>query len=208
MLETVLRLELLLQEPSIDLAVVSELVLSDVGATIQILRLIGNNLIMAGAPPRRMYECLASLEVSTWFEVISAHAVSQDQNSPAAIALWKHSRLIAELAKRIAEPRTDIYPEDAYLVGLLHEVATIPAALDSGNALVGETMHQELDTVEGSVLWFAILALQGKRVSTHLSTWQPILSKAHLLADEASGVIGPFECAHYVKGNRLVSEVA
>ena len=38
---TVLGLEILLHEPCIDLRMASELVLSDVGATIQILRLVG-----------------------------------------------------------------------------------------------------------------------------------------------------------------------
>ena len=42
MLATVLGLEILLHEPCIDLGMASELILSDVGATIQILRLVGS----------------------------------------------------------------------------------------------------------------------------------------------------------------------
>jgi len=42
MLATVFGLDMLLQEPNIDLRLVSELVLSDVGATIQTLRLVSS----------------------------------------------------------------------------------------------------------------------------------------------------------------------
>src|SRR5277367_1350924 len=64
---TVLGLEILLQEPCIDLRMVSELILSDVGATIQILRLVGTEYEFAAEHPSRMGECIASLDAGTWF---------------------------------------------------------------------------------------------------------------------------------------------
>src|SRR5271154_1948370 len=59
---TVLGLEMLLHEPCIDLRMASELVLSDVGATIQILRLVGTEYEFSTEHPCRMGDCLASLD--------------------------------------------------------------------------------------------------------------------------------------------------
>ena len=59
---TVLGLEILLHEPCIDLRMASELVLSDVGATIQILRLVGREYEFATEHPCRMGDCIASLD--------------------------------------------------------------------------------------------------------------------------------------------------
>src|ERR1035438_6448233 len=64
---TILCLELLSKEPLVDLKRASEIILSDVGATIQILRLIGGGYDFDEERPRRMGDCLASLDFDTWF---------------------------------------------------------------------------------------------------------------------------------------------
>ena len=69
---TVLGLEMLLNESCIDLRKASELVLSDVGATIQTLRLVGRDYDFAADLPCRMGDCIASLDLGTWFCAMSA----------------------------------------------------------------------------------------------------------------------------------------
>ena len=189
MLATVLGLELLLQESSIDLNMASALVLSDVGATIKILRLIGNDYVMAGDRPKRMYECLASLDVRTWFGAVSAYTVGCDQENSATIALWKHSQSIAECAKQVAKLLPEVSPEDAYLVGLLHEIRAIPTVLGWEGVLWDTKTKCRAFPMEGSLPLFVLAALRCVKKAHPLSTWRFILSEAHALANEESDLL-------------------
>ncbi len=80
---TVLGLEMLLYEPCIDLRMASELILSDVGATIKILRLIGKEYEFAAERPSRMGDCLASLDVEVWFGAIASQTFVCDREHAA-----------------------------------------------------------------------------------------------------------------------------
>jgi hypothetical protein len=182
MLATVVGLELLLQEPSIDLDVASALILRDVGATLHILRLIGNDYVSEGNSPKRMYDCLASMEVNVWFRTISSHSIPTKHASIAISELWSHSRLIAHYARLIAESLGDIIPEDAYLVGLLHEAETIPMVLGWKMASINANTVCRPELMEGSLPLFVLAALRCVDRGRPLSVWKLILSEAHLLA--------------------------
>jgi hypothetical protein len=171
---TVLGLEILLQEPCIDLGMVSELVLSDVGATIQILRLIGREYEFAAEHPSRMGDCIASLDAGTWFDAISARTFACDREHAATTSLWNHCRLVAQYAQLVAESLEGISPEEAYLVGLLHEMRTIPTVLGwPSTALLA---------MEGSLPLFVLAAIRSMTDSSSSSTWKFILTAAHELA--------------------------
>src|SRR5260370_20391022 len=126
---TVLGLDLLLQEPCVDLRMASELVLSDVGATIQVLRLFGSECEFTGERPSRMDECIASLDVGAWFGAVSARIFPCDSEHAATTAVWKHCRLVAQYAQLVAESLEGVSSEEAYLVGLLHEICALPTLL-------------------------------------------------------------------------------
>jgi hypothetical protein len=178
---TVLGLDMLLQEPFVDLHKVSELILSDVGATILILRLIGKEYDNAAERPSRIGECIASLDVDAWFGAISARTFVDDWEHSATTAVWKHCRLIAQYAQLVAESIEDISPDDAYLVGLLHGVGTIPAAL--GWPLCGREGQDQgiLLAMEESLPLFVRAALHGTCDSSALPVWRFILTSAHKL---------------------------
>jgi hypothetical protein len=139
---TVFGLYMLLQEPNIDLRMVSELVLSDVGATIQTLRLVCREYEVAAERPNRMCECIAGLDAKLWFETLSARVFVGDREHSDTTAIWKHCRLVAQCARFVAESMDDITPDDAYLVGLLHGLGAIPAALDWPEATWGAPCPQ------------------------------------------------------------------
>ena len=129
LLATRLQLELLLQEPALDLRAVSEVILEDLGATLQILRLVGEEY--GGAPgvqerPTRIEDCIASLDTATWFEAVSAMTLVQ--NSLAANA-WKHAKQIARYAEQLAGQEDELRPGEGQLVGLLHEIGRLPELL-------------------------------------------------------------------------------
>jgi hypothetical protein len=180
---TVLGLQMLLHEPFIDLRKVSALILSDVGATIQILRLIGREYALAGERPGRMDDCIAGLDVDDWFNVLSAHTFACDDEHYAATALWKHSLLVAQYAQLVAESIEGISPEDAYLVGLLHEIQAIPTVLhwQSGNS--GASSSGALFAMDGALPFFVLAAMRSVNEPSSSSPWQLILTAAHDLAD-------------------------
>lgn len=186
---TVLGLEMLLHEPCIDLRMVSALVLSDVGATIQILRMIGREYELATEQPCRMVDCLASLDAGTWFDAISARTFACDREHAATSLLWKHSRLVAQYAQLVAESLDGISPEEAYLVGLLHEIESIPTVLGWPNEGAASTESAALLAMEGSLPLFVLAALRSSNDSRCSSRWKVILTAAHELA----GVRSDFE---------------
>ena len=183
MLSTVLGLHILLDEPRIDLQMASELVLSDVGATIQILRLIGREYGQTPERPIGMGGCLAGLEVNAWFGALSARTFSCDAENAATTALWKHCRLAAQYARLVAGLFDDISPEDAYLVGLLHDIEEIPAVLNRRYGSVGHMKQSALTAMEGSLPLFVLAAIRTVNNSSPSSTWKFILTAVHQLAN-------------------------
>jgi hypothetical protein len=179
---TILGLEILLHEPCIDLGMASELVLSDVGATIQVLRLVGREYELTTEHPCRMGECLASLDSTTWFEAISARTFACDREHAAITSLWNHCRLVAQYAQLVAESLDRISPEEAYLVGLLHEIGAIPKVLGWPNRSLGARGSGALLSMEGSLPLFVLTAIRSLNDSCSSSVWKFILNAAHELA--------------------------
>ena len=179
---TVLGLEILLHEPCIDLGMASELVLSDVGATIRILRLIGREYDFAPEHPCRMGDCLAGLDAVTWFDAISARTFTCDREHAAITALWNHSRLVAQYAQLVAESLEGISPEEAYLVGLLHGIGAIPKVLNWPNDGLDDRESASLLAMEGSLPLFVLSAIQSMNDPHSCSIWKIVLTSAHELA--------------------------
>lgn len=179
---TVLGLEMLLQEPCIDLRIASELILSDVGATLKILRLIGREYDLSANRPSRMGDCIAGLDVDDWFRAISSQTFSCDREHAPMTAVWRHSRLVAQYAQLVAESLDTASPDDAYLVGLLHGIGDIPAALGWPKSGRGTTDAEALAAMEGTLPIFVLEAMRSMNDSSTMSGWRFILTAAHELA--------------------------
>ena len=83
MKETLLLMELETQEFCVDLRALSKLVLSDLGATLQVLRLAGREYGDAEGRPVRVEDCIADLGIQACMEAMSAHLMPRDVRSPA-----------------------------------------------------------------------------------------------------------------------------
>jgi len=182
MLGTVLGLEILLREPCLDLQMASEMVLSDVGATIQILGLIGREDYCAVEGPRRMVDCLASLDVGVWFGTVSARTFACDNEHAAMTAVWRQCRLVAQYAQLVAESFEGISSDDAYLVGLLHRIGAIAAVLGWPQGNLRRRDPSALLTMEKSLPLFVLAAMRSFNDPSTSSTWKLILTAAHELA--------------------------
>lgn len=127
--ETMLFLDLLVQEPCINLREMSQLVLADLGATLQILRLAGREFGHAEGRPVRMEDCISDLGVQECLEVVSRKMLPRDDSQHEIAQLWAHAREIAHHARLIGEEMSDVNPEEAYLAGLLHIIGLLPPLL-------------------------------------------------------------------------------
>ncbi|HEY6489190.1 MAG: HDOD domain-containing protein [Terracidiphilus sp.] len=129
--ETLLRVELMVRERSVDLREISTVVLSDLGATLQIMRLAGREDAFEDGRVPRIEDCISGLGVQACLEAIARRPLKPSTRPPAVIDTWAHARIIAENCKFLAEETSSflVNPDEAYLVGLFHELGTLPAIL-------------------------------------------------------------------------------
>lgn len=134
LLATRLQLQLLLSDRAVDLRAASGIILNDVGATLEIFRRAGQECGDEGpGTATRLEDCLASLGTDAWMDVVCANAVERVAlNTPhlaELLGFWEHSRLLAYACSVVAEHSEGMCPEEAYLVGLLHEASRLPKLL-------------------------------------------------------------------------------
>ncbi len=188
-LETLLLLELEFQEPSVDLRVVSQLVRNDLGATLQILRLVAMEYGNAEGRPTRIEDCIADLGVDACIEAVSARTVARDGRHRIIAEIWAHSREIAQYSKFIAEDIPEVNPDEAYLVGLFHSIGLLPSALgweggETGakdTAAVGFKLARKWSLPRFVLEYFGGTAIAG----THM-LWSEIVQTAHWRASRPS----------------------
>ena len=189
---TLLRLELLLQEPSIDLRAVADLVLGDVGAVVQLLRVVGEEFPEPEDRPERIEDCIASVAIGTWFRAM-ATSQTRDRHQRMS-ALTMHSREIAEHARSVAESLPGICAERAYMVGLLHEIAALPEVLgwqsDSETPIAPYVSSGDLTEI-WSIPKFAVEAIEGWNRGDRESLWTSVLFAAHQMAGLSGDREGP-----------------
>ncbi len=129
--ETLLLMELMVRERTVDLGDLSQLVLGDMGATIQIMRLAGSDESLADARPARIEDCISGLGLEACLEAVSKQTLKRSARHPGMNAMWTHAREIAEICRTLAEEDPlSANPEEAYLVGLFHAIGSLPVVLE------------------------------------------------------------------------------
>jgi hypothetical protein len=185
--ETLLRLDLEVQEPSVDLRAVTQVVLNDLGATVQIFRLAGQEFGNGEGCPTRIEDCISGLGVSACLDAVSAETIAHDHRYNAVAETWAHSREIARYAKLVAEETPDVNPDEAYLVGLFHSIALLPPVLgwfgSEGRtvdfARAGFQMARQWALPRFAVEYF-------NQTHGNASPWSEIVSKAHRFASNST----------------------
>lgn len=186
--DTLLLLDLMVQETCVDLHRMSQLVLTDVGATLQILRLAGRHYGITDDRPVRISDCISDLGLRACLKVVSAQTISRHGRQSELTAFWDHSREVARHAKLIAQDMLEIDPEEAYLAGLLHGIGFLPTLLgwkDSGTtdpALTGVRLAKRWALPNCVAELCNELQLPG-----YATGWAGIVRKAHLRGGRACG---------------------
>lgn len=183
MVTTRLRLELLLQHSLLDLRAVSEVILSDAGATLQILRLIGEEYPDEEGRPTRIEDCIVSLDVERWYDVLCASGMSHDAS---LVAEWQHCRRVAECARELAKRVVGFSPEEAYLVGLLYRLGGFPYLLGWNPSADTSGEHRALGVMLADY-WnlprYLVSAIQEQQQVSVSPRWANFLEVAQQLAD-------------------------
>jgi HD-like signal output (HDOD) protein len=128
--ETLLAMELQLQERSVDLGEISEIILEDVGATVQILRLAGREFGDSEDRPARIEDCISALGLRACLRAAAGGAPVKGHRHRAFHEFRAHCREIGRLCRLLAEEMPEFASlHEAYLTGLLHDIGALPALL-------------------------------------------------------------------------------
>jgi HD-like signal output (HDOD) protein len=181
---TRLQLDLLLAGHSIDLTAVSEVILADAGATLQMLRLIGEEYRDETDRPTSIEGCIISLDANRWYDAVCAAGISQ--NNDAVLGEWQHVRRVARCAREIARGSYGFAPEQAYTVGLLHNLGSFPKLLGWENG-ASSPVEQNAFGVMLAEYWnlpgYLLNAIrEQQQASGSESRWTAILRHAHQMA--------------------------
>lgn len=189
---TRLLIDLEVQEPSVDLSMVTQVILSDLGATLQIFKLAGLVYGSADACPIRIADCISDLGLRECMTALSVPTAIRDDLRNGIADMWSHSREIALHAQLIAEDAQDVHPEEAYLVGLCHAIGRLPHLL-GWDPQAARAINDAGLGVELARRWllprFVIESLHETQVDESSSPWPRILQTAHARASRSS-----FDC--------------
>ncbi len=134
---TALCLELLQHQSALDLSTATGLLSRDPGAVLRLYALVGAEYPDPSDRPERLEACIASVQLADLMRVLCVPASARDEQ----LCLVKFAReacVIAHYARAVAASLS-LGQEQAYLVGLLHAVGTLPAVLGRpAGALAGD----------------------------------------------------------------------
>lgn len=185
MAATMLQLELLLQDAPVDLKAMADVILSDAGATLQILRLIGEEFPDEKDRPTRIEDCIASLDAQAWYKAIRQQGATPDRR---LLAEWQGCRRVGEYARELARHCDGISPDEAYVVGLLHRLGEFPQLLGWSQVVSTATEHYALGAML-AVFWqlpgFLVQAIREQQTPAAPGRWTQPLNMARQLANAA-----------------------
>jgi hypothetical protein len=189
MQETLLLLDLVVQEPSVDLREMSKLVLDDLGATLQILRLAGSEYGNFKDRPLRIEDCISGLGVQACMQAVSEEKAARHGRQRDIAEMWAHSREIAQFSRQIATNLPETDPEQAYLVGLLHLIGYLPSVLgwdDSRKDPASEALNGLHIAKRWSLPYFVQQFFSESQSVGSESVWSEIVRSAHHRATRSS----------------------
>jgi len=128
--ETLLQLDLLLSQLTLDPEAVAEVLLGDVGAALQVLRVTAGHRTCCEQQEVRVEDCVVQLGRKGLCRALTrVLSAGRDCDNAGTLKIWQRARLCAELARLLARNCPEVVPEAACLAGLLHEVGRLPRML-------------------------------------------------------------------------------
>lgn len=183
---TILGLEMVTRRSSIDISMATEIVSSDIGACIHLLRWAGRQYGFRQGGPTRISECISIIEPELFLEILSARIFVTDAAHCGWIEVKERCQRVAKFARLIAESIIGVSPDDAYLVGLLCDKGSIGNVLGWWQDPTVVRSCGEILATEGSLPQSTSEAFEKLKENDPTSTWSIILNGAHELADSSN----------------------
>jgi len=184
--ETLLLMELVIRKRCVDLAQVSGLILTDLGATLQVLRLAGRECNFPPNLPYRIEDCISDLGPEACLEAMAQHTITRCTRHSPLLAMWEHAREISGLCATIARQTSEnLNPEDASLVGLCHELGELPAALGWHCILPVEKHRAGFKIAHAWGLPPCVLQFFSRSTAKSSNQWSGLVDRAHQPADSS-----------------------
>ena len=125
-----LQLDLLLGQRSLDVEAIADVILADVGATLQVFRSSALLKRDSGERPTRIEDCIGWIGPRKLRQAIAPKGPKRAAHATRpVVTLWQRARLTAEIANTLSRRFAGMNPASAYLAGLLHEAGRVPAVL-------------------------------------------------------------------------------
>lgn len=177
---TVIGLEALLQQTTVNLRSTTELIMRDLGAVIHVLRMAVKEFGWDPNRPTRIAQFIAGLELRDIVAEFSAHMFPFETQQGTLSAVWKQRCRVAQCAYLIAESRSDMNPDDAFLMGLLDDRGAVVTVLGLRQAFPGSIDLFHLLASEG--LFPVVTPFAGSYSGGLPRAWTEVLDSADELA--------------------------
>jgi hypothetical protein len=188
--ETLLRMDLSRGGPSICLQLISDAVLGDLGATLQLFRSAGHEREIDVRIPNRIEDCISSLGIEACTDVICRHVAVRVSHRRVIADTWAHAREIAMLCSHWAEMNSQwVCPVESYLVGLFHELGTLPMLLGWDLKVWGRIDQRSAAlriAAQCSLPRCVTEYFSEARASASTNQWLDVVAMAHQLAASSS----------------------
>jgi HD-like signal output (HDOD) protein len=187
--ETLLSFELKTCEPLVDLAEASKIILSDMGAAIQIMRLAGSENSAGSGGVMRIEDCISNLGLQRCAEAMSGRMAAWSERRAVIRSAWVHAREIAELCASLSEEMIGKNPQEACIVGLFHELGGLPHVLDWEYA-DQRPVDENLIGLSLARAWSLPSSVQDYYMNRHKlddsCPWSQLVAAAHELSSRSS----------------------
>jgi len=128
--ETMLQVDLLLSQPTLDLAAIVEAISGDVGATLQVLRAAAGGAMYPVRQDIHTGDCVVQLGRKGLRRALSRMLPSGTASTSGEIRqFWQQAEIAAELSRLLAKSFPQIQLEEAHMAGLLHRMGRLPMIL-------------------------------------------------------------------------------
>ena len=183
---TLLGLELMLYQSSLDLRSVSHLLRADPGALLHLFAILAEETERVPDAPCRVEDCIASLPLAHLLERLVNAGSTHHDHAP-VVAFARHAVSISRHAQRVADS-LHLPAEQASLIGLLHELGTLPWVL--GWVSVPPTPAQAALSCEHLCVEYCVPSwLRHPLVALHHRShdvpWTAVIDAAHELSQHS-----------------------
>ena len=188
--ETLLSLELKMGELLVDLIEVAAIVRSDPGAAVHVMNLAGREASPTAEIAQRIEDCISILDLQQCFKAMSEKTAAWTTDRAIMRGVWEHAREIAQLCRALAaESMDDTNPEDAYMVGLFHELGSLPGILE-WNSANSDYSDEDFVGLELAKSWSLPTCVQeyfsNRGTLDQFCKWSEIVGQAHRLSSGSS----------------------